>query len=128
MKLPRPRFSTRALFVLMTAVALVCGSMLAQVRARQQVVADYRSRGIHVAIHPASRNNPARRSASWTTPAAWFQPVRLISVERGKLTSIERNHLQRHFPEADVVEVVVGIPFSQPILPDSRPFKFPNPS
>ncbi|MEX2113743.1 MAG: hypothetical protein WD845_11190 [Pirellulales bacterium] len=123
-KLPRLRFSTRALFALITLVALFCGWTLAQMRSRQQLLGAFRSRGIQVAMDKSSRKNPSPRSVAWTTPAAWFQPIRSIAVESGKLTPAELDHLQRQFPEADVVEVYFGTQF----LPDSRPVEFPNPA
>jgi hypothetical protein len=98
------RFSLRSLFVLMTLVALFCGWTLAQMRSREQLLESFRGRGIIVAMDLGTSRNPARRGSSWTTPAAWFRPVRSISVERGKLAPAELDKLQNAFPESNVTE------------------------
>ncbi len=102
-----PRFSLRTLFVLMTSIALVCGFYvwtLAQVRSREQLVETIRGRGIMVAVDLGSSKHPAHGRSPWLMPAAWFKPVRSISVEHGKLSSAELDMLQRAFPESNVSE------------------------
>lgn len=120
----RVRFSLRSLFVLMTFVALFCGWTLGQIRSRERLLASLRDRGVMVAADSPNRRFPAPMPVPWLTPAAWFKPVRAISVEHGKLSPAELDQLRKALPESEVGEVIYSIE----ILPDSLPAPFPNPS